>query len=119
MTALDAWSTPTDEVTSTADLAQWLAETMHRAGAQGVIGVRDDGLALAAPWGFDVRSIRVPTAIWAGGQDVTVPYAHGRWLATHVPGAIAHLDDDAGHITVVNDLEDVLTELLELRSSGG
>ena len=65
--------TPTDEVTSTADLAQWLAETMHRAGAQGVIGVRDDGLALAAPWGFDVRSIRVPTAIWAGGQDVTVP----------------------------------------------
>jgi pimeloyl-ACP methyl ester carboxylesterase len=111
--------TPTDEVTSTADLAQWLAETMHRAGAQGVIGVRDDGLALAAPWGFDVRSIRVPTAIWAGGQDVTVPYAHGRWLAAHVPGAVAHLDDDAGHITVVNDLEDVLTELLELRSSGG
>ena len=111
--------TPTDEVTSTADLAQWLTETMHRAGAQGVIGVRDDGLALAAPWGFDVRSIRVPTAVWAGGQDVTVPYAHGRWLAAHVPGAIAHLDDDAGHITVVNDLEDVLTELLELRSSGG
>jgi hypothetical protein len=36
-----------------------------------------------------------------------------------VPGAVAHLDDDAGHITVVNDLEDVLTELLELRSSGG
>jgi pimeloyl-ACP methyl ester carboxylesterase len=109
--------TPTDEVTSTGDLAQWLAETMHRAGAQGVIGVRDDGLALAAPWGFDVRSIGVPTAIWAGGQDVTVPYAHGRWLAAQVPGAVAHLVDDAGHITMVNDLEDVLVELLELRSS--
>jgi hypothetical protein len=31
-----------------------------------------------------------------------------------VPGAVAHLLDDAGHITLVNDLEDVLVELLEL-----
>ena len=80
--------TRTDETTNTAGLAQWLAERMHRAGAQGVIGVRDDGLALAAPWGFDVSSISVPTAIWAGGQDVTVPYAHGQWLAANVPEAI-------------------------------
>ena len=106
--------TPTDDVTFTEGLARWLAESTHRAGAQGVIGVRDDGLALAAPWGFEVSSISVPTAIWAGGQDVTVPYAHGQWLAAHVPGAVAHLLDDAGHITLVNDLEDVLVELLEL-----
>jgi pimeloyl-ACP methyl ester carboxylesterase len=106
--------TPTDDVTFTGELAQWLAEMMHRAGVQGVIGVRDDGLALAAPWGFDVSSISVPTAIWAGGQDVTVPYAHGQWLAANVPGAIDHLFDDAGHITMVNDLEKVLVELLEL-----
>ena len=66
--------TPTDEVSFTEGLARWLAETMHRAGVQGVIGVRDDGLALAAPWGFDVTSISAPTAIWAGGQDATVPY---------------------------------------------
>jgi pimeloyl-ACP methyl ester carboxylesterase len=103
--------TPTDDATFTAGLAQWLAQTMQRAGAQGVVGVRDDGLALAAPWGFDVSSISVPTAIWAGGQDVTVPYAHGQWLAANVPGAIAHLLDGAGHITLVNDLEDVLVEL--------
>jgi pimeloyl-ACP methyl ester carboxylesterase len=111
---LDQLLTPTDEATFTGDLAQWLAETMHRAGAQGVVGVRDDGLALAAPWGFDVGSISVPTAIWAGGQDATVPYAHGHWLAANVPGATAHLFDDAGHITLVNDLEEVLVELLEL-----
>jgi pimeloyl-ACP methyl ester carboxylesterase len=106
--------TPTDEVTLTRGLAQWLAESMHRAGGQGVIGVRDDGLALAAPWGFDVSSVSVPTAIWAGGQDVTVPYAHGQWLSANVPGAVAHLFDGAGHITLVNDLEEVLVELLEL-----
>ena len=65
------------------------------------------------------RSISVPTAIWAGGQDVTVPYAHGRWLAAHVPGAIAHLFDDAGHITVVNDLEDVLPSSSTSGAPGG
>jgi pimeloyl-ACP methyl ester carboxylesterase len=80
-----------------------------------VVGVRDDGLALAAPWGFDVGSISVPTAIWAGGLDVTVPYGHGQWLAANVPGAVAHLLDEAGHITLVNDIEDVLVELLEIR----
>jgi len=106
--------TPTDDVTFTEDLAQWLAETMHRAGVQGVTGVRDDGLALAAPWGFEVSSISVPTAVWAGGQDVTVPYSHGHWLAASVPGAVAHLLEEAGHITLVNDLEKVLLELLQL-----
>ena len=106
--------TATDEVSCTEDLARWLAETMHRAGAQGVIGVRDDGLALAAPWGFDVSSISVPTAIWAGGQDATVPYAHGQWLAANVPAAVAHLMDEAGHITPLNHLEEVLDELLDL-----
>jgi pimeloyl-ACP methyl ester carboxylesterase len=61
-----------------------------------------------------VRSVSVPTAVWAGGQDATVPYAHGQWLAANVPGAVAHLFDDAGHITLLNDLEEVLVELLEL-----
>jgi pimeloyl-ACP methyl ester carboxylesterase len=106
--------TPAHDVTLTGNLSQWLAETMRRAGAQGVIGVRDDGLALAAPWGFEVSSISVPTAVWAGGQDSTVPYAHGQWLAANVPGTVAHLFDEAGHITLVNDVEEVLLELLEL-----
>jgi pimeloyl-ACP methyl ester carboxylesterase len=113
-TGLGQLLTPTDQVAYTGDLAEWLAQTMHRAGAQGVIGVRDDGLAIAAPWGFDVSSISVPTAIWAGGHDAMVPYAHGKWLAANVPGAVPHLFDEAGHITLVNDLEEVLAELLEL-----
>ena len=63
-------------------------------------------------------SISVPTAIWAGGQDVTVPYSHGQWLAAHVPGAVAHLSDHAGHITMVNGLDQVLAELLETLRPG-
>ncbi len=106
--------TPSDDLARTRDLAQWLTEMMHRAGAQGVVGARDDGLALVASWGFDVGSIAVPVAIWAGRQDATVPFAHGEWLAANIPGAVPHLLDGAGHITLVNDLEGVLRELLQL-----
>ena len=38
----------------------------------------------------------MPVAIWAGGQDATVPFAHGKWLAANVPGAVAHLLDERG-----------------------
>jgi pimeloyl-ACP methyl ester carboxylesterase len=107
--------TSDDDRTLTPGLAEWLTGMMHGAAAQGVVGARDDGLALVASWGFDVGSITVPVAIWAGGRDATVPYAHGRWLAAHIPGAIPHLLDGAGHITLVNDLEVVLAELLQLR----
>lgn len=112
---LAALLTPSDDPAFTRGLAQWLTEMMHRAGAQGVVGARDDGLALVAPWGFDLDSIDVPVAIWAGGKDVTVPFAHGEWLASNVPGAVPHLLYDAGHITLVNDLEQVLRELLQLK----
>jgi pimeloyl-ACP methyl ester carboxylesterase len=107
--------TPSDDVTIIGGLARWLTEMAHRAGAQGVVGARDDGLALVAPWGFDVDEITVPVAVWAGEQDVTVPFAHGRWLASNVAGAVPHLSREAGHITVVNDLEAVLRELIDLK----
>ncbi len=112
---LAALLTPSDDVTLSEGLARWLTEMTHRAGAQGVIGARNDGLALVAPWGFDVTSISVPVAIWAGGQDATVPFGHGKWLAANVPTAVAHLLDDAGHVTLINDLEDVLRELLDIK----
>jgi hypothetical protein len=35
-------------------------------------------------------------------------------MAGGVPGAVAQLFDEAGHITLVNHLEDVLRELLTL-----
>jgi pimeloyl-ACP methyl ester carboxylesterase len=78
------------------------------------VGVRDDGLAAVTPWGFDVASIRVPVAIWQGREDAMVPFAHGEWLAAHVPGAEAHLLDDEGHLTLVTKLDEIMADLKRL-----
>ena len=66
-------------------------------------------------WGFDIGSITVPTLVYQGRADAMVPYAHGEWLATHVPGAEAHLTDGDGHLTwVITGLPGILADLKRL-----
>ena len=90
---------------------EWLTESFHRAGTQRTAGVLDDGQAAVRSWGFDVGDIRVPVAVYQGRQDAMVPFAHGEWLAAHVPGAEAHLTDDDGHLTLVTRLPEILADL--------
>lgn len=112
--AMGGLVTPVDQAVMTGDFTDWMARTFHRAGAQGVVGVRDDGLAAVRPWGFDLDGIEVPVAVWQGRQDAMVPFAHGEWLAAHVRGAEPHLFDDEGHLSLVTRLERVLTDLRRL-----
>lgn len=109
--AMGGLATPVDKAAVTPELADWLSRTFNAAGAQGAIGVRDDGIAAASPWGFDLADIRVPVSIWQGRQDAMVPYEHGEWLAAHVPGAEAHLFEDEGHLSLVSKLAEILTDL--------
>jgi len=106
--------TPVDAAAFTDDLGDYLARSLHHAGAQGVVGARDDGVAATSPWGFDLGSIRVPVAVWQGRQDAMVPFAHGEWLAGHVPGAEAHLVDEDGHLSLTNRIEEILADLRRL-----
>jgi pimeloyl-ACP methyl ester carboxylesterase len=65
---------------------------------QGVIGMADDFVAIASPWGFDPASARAPIVLSYGEHDVNVPAGHGRWLATHVPHREVRVNSDAGHL---------------------
>jgi pimeloyl-ACP methyl ester carboxylesterase len=102
---------PADQAVMDRGLTEWLTETFHRAGAQRIAGVLDDGQAAVRPWGFDVAAISVPTLVYQGRADAMVPFAHGEWLATHVPGVEAHLTDDDGHLTPVTRLPEILADL--------
>ena len=106
--------TPVDAAAFTDELGDYLARSLHHAGAQGVVGTRDDGLAATGPWGFDLEAIRVPVAVWQGRQDAMVPFAHGEWLAARVPGAEAHLFDEEGHLSLAVRIEEILTDLRRL-----
>jgi pimeloyl-ACP methyl ester carboxylesterase len=91
----------------------WMVSGLHAAGAQGIDGVVDDGLAAVAPWGFSLDAISVPVAVYQGRLDAMVPYAHGAWLAAHVPGAAAYLTEGDGHMTWIPQLPTILARLRE------
>jgi pimeloyl-ACP methyl ester carboxylesterase len=95
----------------TGEFAETVARMVRRALSTGIDGWLDDDLAFVKPWGFDLAEITVPVSIWQGAHDRMVPFAHGEWLAAHVPGARVHLYDDEGHISLVGQLPRILDDL--------
>jgi pimeloyl-ACP methyl ester carboxylesterase len=102
-----------DQKALSGELAETTAASLRRAGEQGIVGWRDDDLALVRPWGFDLAALTVPVSVWQGAQDRMVPFAHGAWLAAHIPTARAHLYQDEGHLSLLAQMDRVLDDLLE------
>ena len=75
------------------------------------MGVRDDSLAIVAPWGFGLDDLTVPVAVWQGREDAMVPFSHGEWLAANVAGAQAHLFEDEGHLSLFAQMDALLDDL--------
>ena len=109
---------PIDRDLLVGGLADEMATEMRRALAHGFDGWVDDDLAFTKPWGFDLAAMRVPVTIWQGDLDLMVPFAHGTWLASHVPGAIAKPAFGHGHISLVVAYRDeILRDLLAQASA--
>jgi pimeloyl-ACP methyl ester carboxylesterase len=103
------------------EAANWLAEVFRESVRNGIWGWYDDELALVRPWGFNVGDITVPVAVWHGAQDRMTPFAHGEWLALHIPGVHPHLLPDHGHLSLGVDsfgliLDDLVTIAPALRA---
>jgi pimeloyl-ACP methyl ester carboxylesterase len=103
-----------DRAATTGEMAEYLAASFRRATLQGSRGLLEDNLVMVRPWGFDVADITVPVSVWQGSHDLMVPFAHGQWLAAHVPGARVHLFDDEGHISLWQRIDEVLAELRDI-----
>jgi pimeloyl-ACP methyl ester carboxylesterase len=103
-----------DKSVISGDFAGFLAASFRAAVSEGIAGWREDDQAFAADWGFALGE-GAPIAVWQGDQDMMVPFAHGQWLAAHLPGAHAHLITGAGHLSLgVTDFGAILDDLLSL-----
>ena len=98
---LESLLSEVDAAVLTGELGRYLAANMSEATQPGIEGWRDDDLAFDKPWGFAVEDIRVPVQLWHGKQDRFVPFAHGRWLADHIPNVDARLSAEDGHMTLM------------------
>jgi pimeloyl-ACP methyl ester carboxylesterase len=97
----------------TGDFADYIAASIREGLRESYWGWFDDDMAMIRPWGFELGSIGVPVHIWQGRHDRMVPFAHGEWLAAHIPNAIPHLFDEHGHLTIaVDSMGSILDELM-------
>ena len=92
-----------DRGSLTGEFAEWAAAAFREGLRESYWGWFDDDMAFIHPWGFALDAIRVPVHIWQGRHARMVPYAHGEWLAGHVPTAIPHLFEDHGHLSLAVD----------------
>jgi pimeloyl-ACP methyl ester carboxylesterase len=103
-----------DRAALTGEFAATLIASSNRAVRNGVWGWFDDDMTFVHGWGFELNEIQAPVALWQGKQDKMVPFAHGEWMAAHVPNARAHLSDEHGHLSLaVSSFPQIIDDLLE------
>jgi pimeloyl-ACP methyl ester carboxylesterase len=102
-----------DRAVLTGEFGEDVAASFREAVRTSADGWLDDDLAFTRPWGFGLEEISVPTMIWQGSADLMVPFAHGQWFASQLPGASAHLEEGEGHLSVgLGALDRMLDELV-------
>ncbi len=99
-TSLEGLLCDVDREVLSGEFAEFMTAGMKAALERGIWGWFDDDRAFLADWGFRLESIAVPVTVWQGGEDRFVPFAHGRWLAEHIPGARRRLPGEHGHLSL-------------------
>ena len=113
ITSLASLLPEVDRAVLTDEFGEDVAEGFHEALRVGIEGWVEDDLCFVSPWGFELEEIKTPVAIWQGSLDLMVPFAHGKWLASAVPGAVAHLEEGEGHLSVgIGSIGKMLDELV-------
>jgi len=115
--SLDTVLPDVDRAVLTGEFGEDDAANFREALRTGVEGWLEDDIAITRPWGFGLEEISVPVMIWQRSADLMVPFSHGQWLASQLPGASAHLEEGEGHLSVaLGALDRMLDELV---SAGG
>ena len=99
------------------DIRTMLATSMREGIGRTIDGIVDDDLAFSKRWGFDLKAISVPTAVWYGPHDTLVPTGHGEWLSRTIPDVEVVLLD-GGHFAVYDRMPELLAWLRQDSRAG-
>ena len=102
-----------DRAVLTGEFGEDIAASFREAVRTGVEGWLDDDLAFTSPWGFSLEEISVPVMLWQGSADLMVPFSHGQWLASQLPGRFGASGRRRGSSSVgLGALDRMLDELM-------
>ncbi len=102
-----------DRAVLTGEFGEDMAASFREAVRTGIEGWLGDDIAFTRPWGFELEEISVPAMTWQGSADLMVPFSHGQWLASRLPGASAPREDGEGHLSIgLGALDRMLAELV-------
>ncbi|MPZ97826.1 MAG: alpha/beta fold hydrolase [Dehalococcoidia bacterium] len=90
------------------EVAAMVKQDLAEAFVNGPAAASRDVSLLAAPWGFDLRDVAVPTHLWHGEADTVVPAWLGRITAEAIPGTRSTFVADAGHLLLIDRMEAIL-----------
>lgn len=106
-------------ITQSAGVGQYMIEIFKESLKHNADGWVDDTMAFITPWGFELSEIKIPVVLYQGSEDKFVPFAHGKWLAAHIPQEklTTHFADGEGHISIFFGKTETLIE--DLMQAGG
>jgi pimeloyl-ACP methyl ester carboxylesterase len=90
-----------------------LMATMAEAFVQGVVGYAHDITVQGRAWTFDTAIITTPTIVVHGADDRLVPRSHSEHTASLIPGAELRVVPECGHLSLVDRLPALVTEISE------
>jgi pimeloyl-ACP methyl ester carboxylesterase len=93
--------------------ASAFAEATREGLRQGTSGAGWDYVALFGEWDFELGAVRCPVLLWYGGDDRSVPLAHGRWLSENLPAARLVVHEGEGHLGIYEHFGEMLDALTE------
>lgn len=77
-----------------------LTRSVQEAMRGGASGARQDLALYTQPWNIDFDALTQPIGLWHGDADNTVPIAHARWYAGHLPGCRLRILPGEGHYSL-------------------
>jgi pimeloyl-ACP methyl ester carboxylesterase len=86
-------------------------EQVSDAMQRGAGGLVEDLRSVMRPWGISLQEIEVPTFVWQGDDDGSIPSIWGERLAREIPGAQLRARPGEGHLLMADRLEEILQEL--------